>query len=74
MSDETRQDQRSGRSVEVGVHGAGLDELELNALDEARKLFGAESRLEVQRTYRVQTYTDYPAEKRYHANITVREM
>lgn len=74
MSDETRQDQQTGRRITVGVYGGGADTLELAALDEARKFFGTEARLEVQRSYHVHAYTLHSPDERYHANITVCEL
>lgn len=54
MNDDTQQgERRLGRSIEVLAFGDNADEIELAALDEARKFFGKDIRLEVIRDYRV---------------------
>ena len=80
MNDDTQQGERSlGRSIEVLASGDNADEIELAALDEARKFFGKDIRLEVVRDYRVfdvrpgSALEAKAAGKGYQATVTVRE-
>jgi hypothetical protein len=43
----------TGRSIQVLAFGDNPEELELDAIDKARKFFGGSVRLEVERSYRV---------------------
>ena len=73
MSDETRQDQRTRRSMTVFVYGTDATSLELAALDDARQFFGADVQLEVMRDYIVCVRND-TAGRRYMSYVTVREV
>lgn len=79
MSDETRQEDRlHGRSIEVLAFGNTADELELAALDEARKFFGQDRRLKVVPSYKVfrpivAQLIERASGKEYYATICVRE-
>jgi len=54
MSENTSQrTEPYGRSITIYGYGNTADEIELSALDEARKVFGADLRLEVVRDYPV---------------------
>jgi hypothetical protein len=72
--DQQQRDGVLGRSINVEAWGPDLDGLELAALDSARKFFGPEVRLEVVREYAVREYPMYEPARRYHANVTVREV
>jgi hypothetical protein len=79
---ETGESTTYGRSMDTLAVGDTLEELELSALDKARALFGPDARLEVVRTYEVQTYsggfTAYQevsdSGKKYYCHITVCEV
>jgi len=74
MSDEVQQgEQVKGRRLSVLAYGADVDSMELAALDEARKFFGPDVRLEVIRDYSVVVKDGDPA-RRYYASVTVREI
>lgn len=45
--------QQSGRALMADANGDTLDELETNALDQAREIFGPDARLEFKRNYNV---------------------
>jgi hypothetical protein len=75
---ETMMDEATGRQVSPGrelrtfVREDSADEIELAALDDARRFFGEDARLEVVRDYRAWNNTSRDAEKRYYATVTVR--
>jgi hypothetical protein len=80
VNDDTQQgERRLGRSIEVLAFGDNADEIELAALDEARKFFGRDIHLEVVRDYRVLDVRPGGAleakagGKGYQATVTVRE-
>lgn len=76
MSDDLQQGEYTlGRSLMVSAYGGDMPGLEMAALDEARKFFGPDLRLEVVPGYRA--FADAlakEASKRYHASVTVREV
>lgn len=72
--DQQQRENVSGRSINVSAWGPDMNGLELDALDSARKFFGAEVQLEVVRDYSVREYAHEAPERRYHAGITVREI
>ena len=74
MEDQQQREELAGRSITVSAYGPDMDSLELAALDSARTFFGATARLEVVRDYRVHVYPEREPAKRYHSNITVREI
>lgn len=64
-----------GRTMSVLAYGDNAAELEMYALDEARKFFGTELRLEIVQDYKVVTAgeTDASGGKRYRAGLIIRE-
>jgi hypothetical protein len=69
-----------GRKISVLAFGDTADEIELNALDEARLVFGPDIALEIIRDYEIRTVlpggvlATTANGKRYHATVTVREL
>jgi hypothetical protein len=63
-----------GRSFETSAYGNDATEIELCALDEARKIFGPDAHLEVERDYQVGTALG-PGEaaqgKSYYAHVHI---
>lgn len=76
--DVTQRTQPAGRTIKVFVFGDTADEIEISALDEARKFFGANVRLEVVRDYEVLTVlpngflAGQANGKAWHASVPVR--
>lgn len=78
-SDTGQQAGGIGRRISVLAYGDNADEIELSALDQARRFFGDDMRLEVVRDYavsdavRVGTLAVQAGGKAFVASITVRE-
>lgn len=73
--DETGHQERSaGRHLAVEACGPDADTLEADALGKAREFFGPDIRLEIKADYGVDRRDYKPAELRYFARITVREI
>jgi hypothetical protein len=79
MDERTEQEtQPAGRSISVLAIGDNVTEVEMNALDEARKFFGGHWRLTIVPDYRV--FPNDPGGslaakangKQYHASVIVR--
>jgi hypothetical protein len=75
---ERQEDRLHGRSIEVLAFGDTANELELAALDEARKFFGKDRQLEVVPSYKafrpiVAQLVERADGKAYYATICVRE-
>lgn len=73
--DETGHQERStGRHLPVEACGPDAGALEADALGKAREFFGPDIRLEIKPGYGVDRRDYKPAELRYFARITVREI
>lgn len=80
MNEHTeQQDGTLGRSIRILVFGDTADEIELYALDEARRVFGADIPLEIERSYQINPVGSHGPlipqadGKRYSASVRVRE-
>jgi hypothetical protein len=64
--------QQSGRSISVTARGNTADEIELNAIDQARQVIGSEPQLRVVRDYEIRPTLDYPpGSPDWYAMVTV---
>lgn len=77
--DTAKRTEPTGRSIRIFAVGDNISGLELDALDEARKFFGPDVRLEIEPSYqalRALENSTIPkvreSGKRYHADVTVR--
>jgi hypothetical protein len=78
-NDTSQQGGTLGRKIDVTAFGDNADEIELYALDEARRFFGADIPLEIVRAYQVHrlgpmaSLAKDAGGKVYVATVTVRE-
>lgn len=69
----------TGRSLRVRAFGDTADEIELSALDEARRVFGDDAKLTIRRDYLINrvgpdgTLAPFADGKSYTASVDVRE-
>lgn len=69
---EETSERTSGRSAKVRAIGNTADEIELNAIDQARGIFGPELRLQVVRDYQVGTNASFPPDQpSWYAMVSV---